>query len=149
MSSVLAILEATGGSLHRMSPEALTAAQQLAAAQGLAVTAVLPGDESGELSQQTASARIEKVLTLRHNLLRQYTADAWVEALSRVITSLKPRYVVLPHTYQVRDFAPRLATRFGQVLISDVVEFREGKPVRQLFQGKLNADIDISGNGPI
>jgi electron transfer flavoprotein alpha subunit len=53
--------------------------------------------------------------------------------------------VVFPHTYQVRDYAPKLAVRFARPLISDVIGIKaeDGKLlfVRQLFQGKLNADV--------
>jgi electron transfer flavoprotein alpha subunit len=65
---------------------------------------------------------------------------------------VNPSLVLFPHTYQVRDFAPKLATRFNQVLISDVVGYRVegGNPifVRQLFQGKLNADVKPGGPAP-
>jgi electron transfer flavoprotein alpha subunit len=58
--------------------------------------------------------------------------------------------VVFPHTYQVRDYAPRLATRFGKALISDVVDLRvdgaQFTAVRQLFQGKLNADVHATSD---
>jgi len=63
-----------------------------------------------------------------------------------------PSIVLFPHTYQVRDFAPKLATRFNQVLVSDAVGFRveSGAPifVRQLFHGKLNADVKLGGCEP-
>jgi electron transfer flavoprotein alpha subunit len=57
--------------------------------------------------------------------------------------------VVFPHTYQVRDFAPALAARFGQVLIGDVVAISDG-PVftRQLLQGRLNGNYRSTGSGP-
>jgi electron transfer flavoprotein alpha subunit len=58
--------------------------------------------------------------------------------------------VVFPHTYQVRDYAPKLAARLGEPLISDVVSVKTGDGggvvlVRQLFQGKLNSDIYPQG----
>jgi electron transfer flavoprotein alpha subunit len=59
-----------------------------------------------------------------------------------------PALVVFGHTYQTRDYAPKLAARFGRVLISDVIA---GKPpvfVRQMFQGKFNADVRLMGEGP-
>jgi electron transfer flavoprotein alpha subunit len=65
---------------------------------------------------------------------------------------MNPHYVLFPHTYQVRDYAPKLATRFDQVLVSDVVDFRAEDNsvvmVRQLFQGKLNADVRFGGKAP-
>jgi len=60
--------------------------------------------------------------------------------------------VLFPHTYRVRDFVPCLATRFGQTLIADAIAIRvdSGRPVfvRQLLQGKLNADYCHAGAGP-
>ena len=65
---------------------------------------------------------------------------------------MNPKIVLFPHTYQVRDFAPKLATRFDQVLISDVIAVRFESPspvfVRLLFQGKLNGDVRVGGAGP-
>src|SRR6201985_3668192 len=65
---------------------------------------------------------------------------------------LDPAFIVCPHTYQVRDFAPRLVTRFGQVLLADLVGLRKDGGtfvfVRQLFQGKLNADYRHTGTVP-
>src|SRR5262249_15926931 len=81
-----------------------------------------------------------------------YTADAFTAAMEALIRHANPALVLFPHTYQTRDFAPKLATRFERVLISDVIHARveDGSPVfvRQLFQGKLNADVKPSGAGP-
>jgi electron transfer flavoprotein alpha subunit len=52
----------------------------------------------------------------------------------------------------VRDFAPKLATALGRVLVSDVVAYRvesgEAVLVRQLFQGKMNVDVRFVGEPP-
>ncbi len=77
---------------------------------------------------------------------------AYTAALEQLIRKTSATMVLFPHTYQVRDFAPKLATRFNQVLISDTIGFRidSGAPVfaRQLFQGKLNADVKAGGPAP-
>jgi electron transfer flavoprotein alpha subunit len=90
---------------------------------------------------------------LTHPLLESYTADGYTAAYEGLVKTLAPSVVLLPHTYEVRDWAPKLATRFGQVLISDVISIRrEGAGlllVRQLFQGKLNADYRVPGGGPV
>jgi len=77
-----------------------------------------------------------------------YTADAYTAAAEELIRKVNPTLVVFGHTYQTRDYAPKLAARFGRVLISDVIA---GKPpvfVRQMFQGKFNADVRLAGDGP-
>lgn len=149
MSGVLVVMEQRGGSWNRMSFEALAAGQQLAAKLGVDCSAVVMGDGVGSLAAELSSKKLAKVITVEHTLLKTYTADGYVAALEQVVKQTGPAYVVFPHTYQVRDFAPALATRFGQVLISDVIAVHDGPAfVRQLLQGKLNADYKQTGAGP-
>jgi electron transfer flavoprotein alpha subunit len=147
--SVLVVLEKAGAEWHRMSWEALSAGQQLASQLGLPVAAVALGaTEAPEL----ASLKLDGAFVTPNPALAAYTADGFSAALQQVVEQLKPTFVLLPHTYQVRDFAPKVATRFGQVLVSDVVDIRaEGGAVtfvRQLFQGKLYSDLKLTGNPP-
>ena len=123
--SVLVILEAG----HRMAAEALTAGRQFAQALGLPLTAsTIPADIA-------------------------YTADGFTAAYEAHVRATNPKLVVLAHTYQTRDWAPKLATRFGKLLISDVIagRFESGSVVltRQLFQGKFHADVRANGDGPV
>ncbi len=150
--TVLVIMEQRGGAWNRMSFETLTAAQQLASGVGASTAAAAPGKAVDALANELASKDLERVYAIDHDLLDNYTADAFTAALEQLIRKTQPSFVLFPHTYQVRDFAPKLATRFGQVLISDVVAIRSegGNPtfVRQLFQGKLNADVKPGGPAP-
>jgi electron transfer flavoprotein alpha subunit len=91
---------------------------------------------------------VDKVYAVEHADLASYSADGYAAALEQLIRSINPEYVVFPHTYQVRDYAPKLATRFGRVLVSDAVKLTRTIAVRQLFQGKLNADFVLSADGP-
>ena len=147
--SVLAVLEQRAGKWNRMSFEALAAAQQLAQITGDGVQAVVVGDNVGALADEAAAYEVEKVLLLEDPLLAIYTPDGYTAALEQLIKAMAPKAVVFPHTYQVRDFAPKLSTRLGQSLVSDVVNVRaDGQQValvRQLFQGKLNADVRVTG----
>lgn len=141
--SVLVVLEQAGGQFHRMGWEAVAAAGEF----GLPVSVATIG-EAGE----AAAKAVEKVYSVRHAALDAYSADGYTAALEQLIRAAGPRYVVFPHTYQVRDFAPKLATRFGRPFVSDVVKLRvdggRAVAVRQLFQGKLNADFSLSAEGP-
>jgi electron transfer flavoprotein alpha subunit len=143
--SVLVILEQRGGVLNRMGFETLGGAARLAGALGVALEAAILGNGLGDLPQQVARYGVAKVYAVEHALLAQYTADGYTQAAEQLIRASKPALVLFPHTYQARDWAPKLATRFGCWLISDVVDARieagEVYFVRQLFQGKWNADI--------
>ena len=149
MSGVLVLMEQRGGVWNRMSFEALAAGQQLSEKLGMDCTAAVIGEEIDALGTELAEKKMAKVFTVKHELLKAYTSDGYVAALEQLVKQSDPAYVVLPHTYQVRDFAPALATRFKQVLISDVIAFHDGPIfVRQLLQGKLNADYKHAGAGP-
>jgi electron transfer flavoprotein alpha subunit len=147
MSGILVVLEQAAGKWNGMSFEALAAAQQLAERLGMQCSAAVIGSRS--LAAELAGQKLAKVYSVEHALLAEYTSDGYVIALEQVVQQIAPDYVVFPHTYQVRDFAPALATRFGQVLISDVIAVHDGPIfVRQLLQGKLNADYKQVGSGP-
>ena len=150
--SILAILEQRGGVWHRMSWETLAAAQQLGAELNRPVSVAVVGDEVSPLAAELSAKQLEHVYAVEHELLTNYTPDGYAAALEQLIAKTQPRMVLLPHTYQVRDFAPKLATALGRVLVSDVVAHRVdgGEPVlvRQLFQGKMNVDIRFVGDPP-
>jgi electron transfer flavoprotein alpha subunit len=146
---ILAILEHQNGRLHRMSWETLAAAQQL----GADVDAALAGSGIGALANEIASKRATRVFAVEHALLENYTADGYTAAAEALIRRTNPDLVLFPHTYQARDFAPKLAARFERSLISDVIAARVDAGgslvfVRQFFQGKLNGDIRPEGPGP-
>src|SRR5215471_146381 len=142
--SVLVVMEQRGG----MSLETLAAGQQLAKELGTTVCAAVMGAGGGE----PAPAALEKLYSVEHELLQNYTPDGYTSALRQLIAQLKPAYVLFPHTYQVRDFLPKLATSLGKVAVSDVVSHRIDNGavvmVRQLFQGKVNADVRFNGDAP-
>jgi electron transfer flavoprotein alpha subunit len=150
--SILVILEQRGGQWNRMSWETLAAGQQFGAALGVPVEAAVAGYGIGALAAEAATKKLGKIYAVEDELLETYTADSFSMALEALIRKVNPALVVFPHTYQVRDFAPKLATRFSQVLISDVISVRmeAGEPVfvRLLFQGKLNGDVRARGDGP-
>jgi electron transfer flavoprotein alpha subunit len=134
MRGVLVIMQA-----HRISGEALSAAKEIASHLGepvLTASLGLPGTQ----------------YAVTHPLLDCYTADGYTAAFEQFIRKLQPSVVVFPHTYEVRDYAPRLAARFGRTLVSDVIHCRVENGqlvlVRQLFQGKLNADVRITAPAP-
>jgi electron transfer flavoprotein alpha subunit len=150
--SILAVLEQRAGVWNRMSFETLAAAQQLAGELGTTVSAAVLGQGISALAGELTSKQLEKVYAVDHELLKDYTPDGYTAALRQLIDGAKPSLVLFPHTYQVRDFLPKLATALGKVAVSDVVAHRvaggELVLVRQLFQGKVNADIRFTGEGP-
>lgn len=151
-NAIIAVMEQQPGGWNRMSWEALAAAQQIGEALGQPVEAVILGWGVRALAEEAAAANVARVRLLEDPLLETYTPDAFCGALRQLLEAEQPQYVILPHTYQVRDFAPKLAAALGRSLLSDCIGFRAegGRLVftRQLFQGKMNADLSFEGAPP-
>lgn len=137
--SILVVLEGD----RAISRETVAAALTL----GLPVTAVAMGAPPAHLPPGIAG-----VTVIQHPSLGSYTADAYTAALAALIQQDSPQLVLFPHTYQVRDFAPKLATRLGRPFLSDVIRLQRDNQdflfTRQLFQGKMNADYRAAAPGP-
>jgi electron transfer flavoprotein alpha subunit len=150
--TILVVLEAHDGKLSRVSLETLTAAQAMGVQTGWPVEVAVLGAEISAVAREAASANLQKVHAIESPLLEPYTPDAFAYAL-RSFFGMRPfQLVLMPHTYQVRDFAPKLAAQLDRGLISDAVAFKweDGKLlfVRQMFQGKFAADVAFAGDPP-
>lgn len=150
--SILAVMEQRGGAWNRMSWETLAAAQQFGRELSQPVSAAVMGQGISGLAGELADRRLEKVYAVEHELLREYTPDSYCAALRQLTRQISAGLVLFPHTYQVRDFAPKLAASLDRVLVSDVISHRveSGRLilVRQLFQGKINVDVRFAGDPP-
>jgi electron transfer flavoprotein alpha subunit len=150
--SILVILEQREGKLNRASWETLTAGQALAAETGWTLEAAVAGSGLSNLAGEIAAKKVAKVYAIESPRLEPYTPDAFAAALKRFIASKQPKLILMPHTYQVRDFIPKLATAMARTAISDCVGYKkEGDKLlftRQMFQGKLAADVSFICGAP-
>ena len=149
---ILLITEQREGKWNKVSFETLAAAQQIALQAGGSLSGVVIGQGVSGLADELAGFKLDEVLLVEHALLDKYTPDGYSIALKQVIEQAKPDLVLFPHTYQVRDFAPKLAVSLGKGMIGDCVGYRyeNGKLVfvRQMFQGRTAADVVFQGAAP-
>jgi electron transfer flavoprotein alpha subunit len=149
---ILVIAEQRQGKWNNASFETLAAAQQIAKDTSSTLSVLVLGKGVAGLAEELAGKNVGEALLVQHELLEAYTPDGYCVALSQVIKSAKPELVLFPHTYQVRDFAPKLAAMLGKGMIGDCVGYRNegGKLVfvRQMFQGKTAADVTFQGAAP-
>jgi electron transfer flavoprotein alpha subunit len=145
---ILVIAEQNAGKLNRATWETIVGAQQI----GGDVTVLVPGVQTAGVATELAAAQVKEVVTLEHAALDPYTPDGFTAALQDAIGQLSPDYVLLPHTYQTRDFAPKLAARLDRAILTDVTAVKKGGAetafTRPMFQGKLTADVVPQGPGP-
>ncbi len=161
---ILVVAEQKDGKLNRATWETIVGAQQLAKvrsdgpggrgdkASALSITILVPGTNVGSVAAELAAAEVAEVVTVENAALEPYTPDGFTAALQDAITQLAPSHVLLPHTYQTRDFAPKIAARLDRALLTDVTGIKtagsEVAFVRPMFQGKLTADVVPQGPAP-
>src|SRR5258708_2862509 len=151
-NTILVIAEQREGKLNRVSWETVTAAQAIAAETGWAIEAAVFGNNIGSVAAEVAAKKVAKVHAIESPKLASYTPDGTVAALKQFIEAQQPKLVLMPHTYQVRDFAPQLAAALKRTLISDAVGFHKNGDellfTRQMFQGKFAADVSFACDPP-
>ena len=149
---ILVFIEHKDCVVNKTSLEAVAAAQGIGKDLGLKVSAVLPCDKDCAVAQEIAGYDLEKVIVAKNEKLGTYTPDGYADAWEQVIKAANPQYVVMSHTYQVRDFAPKVAARLGREVVGDCIRYKAdgGKLVltRRIFLGKLDADVTIGGDAP-
>ncbi len=150
--TIVVVVEQREGKLNRVSWETITAGQAIAAATGWTLEAAVVGGSTASIASEVAGKKVAKVYAIESAKLEPYTPDAFAAALKQFVSSKQPKLVLMPHTYQVRDFVPKLATSMGRTVISDCIGFKNdgGKLMftRQMFQGKLAADVSFTSDGP-
>jgi electron transfer flavoprotein alpha subunit len=152
-SGILVFIEHKSGTLNKTSLEAIAAGQKLGGETGQSITAVVLGSGNRSLAQDIAGYDLAKVIYADHLKLADYTPDAYAAAMDQVVRAADPQYVIMSHTYLVRDFGPKLAARFGKGMISDCIRMNvDGSKVtftRRIFLGKLDADVASDAEAPL
>jgi electron transfer flavoprotein alpha subunit len=150
--TILVIAEQREGKLNRVSWETLAAGQALAAETGWTLEAAVAGAGVASVANEIAAKKVAKVYDVEAAALNPYTPDAFAAGLKQFLEGKKPRLVLMPHTYQVRDFVPKLATAMGRTVISDCIGYRKDGDrllfTRQMFQGKFAADVSFNCDAP-
>lgn len=138
--NTLVVLESSRGVLHRLSKEAIVAAQGM----GGKVSAIILGKDADTVVSGLANIKLEEILIVKNNFVDSYDADGYTEIISKVIQEESPKNIVLGHTYQTRDFAPRLSARLNIPFIPDIILNSENRYTKQVLNAKLNASISCS-----
>ena len=167
---ILVFIEHKNCVLNKTSLEAIAAAQSIGKDLGLKVSAVIPCDKDCALAAEIGQYDLEKVIVAKNEKLGTYTPDGYADAWEQMIKATNPQYVVMSHTYQVRDFAPKVAARLGREVVGDCIrysvapttpsaeaastppqaggELKKLVLTRRIFLGKLDADVTIGGDAP-
>ena len=138
---ILVVLEDNRGSLHRMSKEAIAGAQKM----GGSISALTIGSNADALAEELSGVDLVEVITVSHNLVSSYNADGYSEVVKQVIKSESPQTIVIGHSYQTRDFMPRVSAKLDIPFIPDIISMDDGI-VKQVLNAKLNALVTTSAD---
>ena len=135
--NILIIIEHKNGKMHRMSREAIVGAQKI----GGQISALIIGKDHEEILNELLNYEIEKTIVVDHDLVPAYNADGYKEIVKQVFDSVDPKFIIAGHTYQSRDFMPRISAAFDIPMLADLIEVKNDKYVKQIMNSKLNASI--------
>jgi len=149
---ILIVLEENNGQIHRMGLESIAAGQRLSDEMGLTAGALVLSGNADGLADQASKYQLGEVLKVNDALLESYSADGYSEAVKQIIDQENPTYVLFGHTYQVRDYVPRLSAKLNKPFLVDniTIQVENGQPIftKQMFNAKLSADVEANGSGP-
>ncbi|GIS72057.1 MAG: hypothetical protein CM1200mP10_16340 [Candidatus Neomarinimicrobiota bacterium] len=149
---ILVVLENNNGAIHRMSLEAIVAAQKLADEQNLSNAILAIGADSNALANAAANYNTGEILTAEHDLLSIYNSDGYAAAVKQVIDQEKPSYVFFGHTYMVRDYVPKISAQLQRPFLCDVISLKTNDGLtfaKQAFNAKLATDLGVASEGTI
>ena len=150
--SILIILEDNNGKIHRMGLESIAGAQKLASSTGLKTSAVVMGSNADALADEASQFDLGEVIRIKDELLSNYSSDGYAHAVKQIIDSESPTYVLFGHSYQVRDYVPKLSAKLMKPFLADNIALNiDGDTMtltKQMFNAKLFSDVAPSDAGP-
>ena len=144
---ILVVLENQRGKIHPFSIEAVAAGQKFAEKLNCELSILCIGEKVDELKSQAQSFKANKLILAQHAMIDMYSADGYSKVLSDIISELSPKYVLMGHSYMVRDFLPRVSAKLNIPFVSDIVsvDFNGGPHFsKQVFNAKLATSIEVS-----
>ncbi len=139
------IAEFSDGRKTPVTDEAVAFARRLAAWTGLRVRLLALQPPGAGAADALAAATGLPVTALVGPALAAYSAEAWLDALVPVLESFSPGWIVIPHTATGADYAPALAVRLKAACITAVEGCRRDAAevvfTRSLCKGKLRMDL--------
>jgi electron transfer flavoprotein alpha subunit len=130
----------------------ISAGRTFAEASGGQARVLVLGHRVDGLARQLAGYSLD-VLVVDHESLAEYTGDAYVQAVRKVVESTPPRIVLVAHTAQGYDFAPALAGTMDLPLVTNCLAIgQEGdrlRASRRILNEKVHQEIEIRSERPI
>ena len=141
---IFVFIQSDKNKISNISLEALKGAQEILSNTGGSISAItFNSDHINTLEKFD----ISEVLYINNPALDIYRPLEYIKTLEQIFSKETPDLIIFGHTYEARDWVPRLSARLDIPFISDCIgiKFDDNlKFVRSQYQGKLNADISVN-----
>ncbi|QTA83729.1 Electron transfer flavoprotein, subunit alpha [Desulfonema limicola] len=148
--NILVITEQRDKIFRKVSFEALSEGRKIADALKTGLTALVIGHGIESIAGEAGKYGADRILAADSPALEEYTTDAFLNVISSVIKTEKPKIIILGASFQGKDLSARIAARFNAALAMDCISLKtEGENLaaaRPMYGGKVIADIALSGD---
>ncbi len=149
--NILVVLEDNNGAIHRMSLEAIVAAQEISSKLKSKITVLAIGRNADVLALEASKYELNEILKINSSSLNSYSSDGYAIAIEQIILQNDFRYVFFGHTYLVRDYVPKISAKLMRPFLADNINMNISNGsiefTKQTFNAKLLADIQTSDSG--
>ena len=151
MKEIIVIAEHRRGELRDVTWEMLSKGRQLAESTSAELGVALLGKGVNPLAE-ALKPKVKRVLLIEDPRLEAFNPETYKKVLIQLITERKPFLTLIGHSATGMDYAPRLAASLKMPLATDCIGI-EAKDeslslVRQLYGGKVNAEVSFTKKGP-
>ena len=105
-----------------------------------------------KIAQQLQKHHCKTIILVNNEELKDYNPLYFLSAFKQLYDKYSPDVLCFGHTYQTRDWVPRLSARLNLSFLSDCTKFtNEGSKtlIRPIYQAKLNEKITLNDKGII
>ena len=147
---ILVLIESINNKIHPVSIETLVAAQKISSESG---AEVYPLCLNKGLIEELTKFKCAKVLSIDSLDLKEYEPMAYLNITEKVFNEIDADFIMFGHSYETRDWAPRLSARLDVPFLSDCISVDSSSSVltinRPIYQAKLIQKVTIHQKGLI
>jgi electron transfer flavoprotein alpha subunit len=147
---ILCFIQYEDNTINGVSKEALSLSQEIAANSGSELSLLTFSQSAAE---ELKSYTSNEILLAKDDNLNDYNPLFYTAAVEKVMSENSFDLLILAHTYQARDWVPRLSARCNIPFISDCIDYSiEGDDidwVRSLYRAKINCKVKATSNKSI
>jgi len=145
----LIYIQSDGNKINNNSLESLVAMQKFSQSSNDNICAVTFNEN---IANQLTNYKINRIIFVNNAELEEYNPLYFLDAFKQLNDKYEPKIFCFGHTYQTRDWVPRLSARLDIPFISDCVSYNNENSTsfnRPIYQAKLNEKINLENKGII